>query len=60
MTKYGLISDAGDNDNHLIVNDDDSVDTVGQTIDPYLHSYVSIPAAQDVSLFLFIVIYKLI
>ncbi|KAH9515896.1 hypothetical protein DERF_006671 [Dermatophagoides farinae] len=49
VTKYGLISDAGDNDNHLIVNDDDSVDTVGQTIDPYLHSYVSIPAAQDYS-----------
>ncbi|KAH9414752.1 natural resistance-associated macrophage protein 2-like [Dermatophagoides pteronyssinus] len=48
VTRYGVISDTGDDDNHLVVNDDDAVDTVGH-VDPYLQTYVSIPPTQDYS-----------
>lgn len=54
MTRYGVISDTGDDDNHLVVNDDDAVDTVGH-VDPYLQTYVSIPPTQDVIELRFIV-----
>ena len=48
ITRYGLVEDEGESANDNLNRDDDDVLTSGQSLEPYLQSYVDIPPTSDV------------